>query len=486
VPFESKEHLVTFVARPRDHFMKVKKYIIFICFISLSGYGFQEHLNIKKIADKIEEKIDCQDFEAFFWHALHDAALNFENPTSWGELRQSFQIRDRLRDEKVLAVIATLEKYLGEEFWRKTSKEQTEIWAQLELKIDDRPQWPELQAELTRLFSAHAKRKSLMCDREISLLSQVVDPSEKGGRWVMAAAYQSCEATRLPAMTLESPDAIGISRIGTHPSGGGVRVISDLKALQATHPYLRIQNKGAGCFDVEANPLIYDFGGKPGYVSSGDREIDLFIENGSGHDKTLGIDCSGLVFASLGVQGLRVIPNKDVTAGLVSGFSSASLLNPPKEWKCIERIKIGVGQGVNQGDVISIKGHTVLVDQIGADPFGLNLISNRTDCAKITSDNFDFTILQSSPNKGGVGINRYVVRDYLNDGADNMKSGLVKYARAACEARFDQKEVRPIYSDISIVRHKGSPECVGRGLTIKNESCISSCPEFASKMSASL
>ncbi len=481
--------------------MKIQKTILIVFLSSLYGCGFQGISNNTKIADKIEEKIDCQDFETFFWHTLHDASLNSEVPASWQDLKQALQSRDRLRNEKVVTLITILEKYLGAEFWNKPIEEQIEIWAQLELKIEDRPQWPELQAELKALFNKHASSKSTVCDPESLVSGQAVGPSEKGGRFVMATAYQSCEATRMPAMTLKTRDAEGISRIGTHPSGGGIRVVSDLKALQSTHPYLRIQNKEAGCFNVEANPLIYDFGGKPGYVSSGARELDLFKNNGSGHKKTLGIDCSGLVFASLGVQGLRVIPNKDVTAGLASGFGSASLLNPPKEWKCLERIKVGADLGVkksnvgmdivinegdahadrviNKGDVISIKGHTVLVDEIGADPFGFSWIATRADCAKISSDNFDFTILQSSPSKNAVGINRYVIKDYLNDGADTMKKGLVKYAKAACEARFDSKQIRPVYSEISIVRHKGTPECVGRALTIKNESCVSTCSGIA-------
>lgn len=480
--------------------MKIQKTVMIVFCLSLYGCGFQGLSNNTKIADKIEEKIDCQDFETFFWHTLHDASLNSEVPASWQDLKQALQPRDRLRNEKVLTLITILEKYLGADFWKKPTEEQIEIWAQLELKIEDRPQWPELQTELKALFKSHASSKITVCDPESLVSGQAIGPSEKGGRWVMATAYQSCEATRMPAMTLETRDAQGISRIGNHPSGGGVRVVSDLKALQATHPYLRIQNKEASCFSVEANPLIYDFGGKPGYVSASARELDLFKNNGTGHKKTLGIDCSGLVFASLGVQGLRVIPNKDVTAGLASGFGSASLLNPPKEWKCLERIKIGTvgikngdaGTGlginngnvrtdsvINKGDVISIKGHTVLVDEIGADPFGLRLIATRADCAKIVSNNFDFTILQSSPSKGAVGINRYVIKDYLNDGADTMKKGLVKYAKAACEARFDSKQWRPVYSDISIVRHKGTSECVGRALTIKNESCLSICPDIA-------
>ncbi len=480
--------------------MKIQKTIIIILGLGLYGCGFQGISSNTKIADKIEEKIDCQDFETFFWHTLHDASLNSEVPASWQDLKLALQSRDRLRNEKVVTLITILERYLGVDFWIKPIEEQIEIWAQLELKLEDRPQWPELQAELKTLFNLHASSKNAVCDPESLVSGQAVGPSEKGGRWVMATAYQSCEATRMPAMTLETRDAEGISRIGTHPSGGVVRVVSDLKALQATHPYLRIQNKEASCFNVEANPLIYDFGGKPGYVSASARELDLFKNNGSGHKKTLGIDCSGLVFASLGVQGLRVIPNKDVTAGLASGFGSASLLNPPKEWKCLERIKIGaaaISRGnagvnlvistgdvrtdsvINKGDVISVKGHTVLVDEIGTDPFGLGLIVTRADCAKIVSNNFDFTILQSSPSKGAVGINRYVIKDYLNDGADTMRKGLIKYAKAACEARFDAKQLRPVYSDISIVRHKGTPECVGRALTIKNESCVSTCSDIA-------
>ena len=52
-------------------------------------------------------------------------------------------------------------------------------------------------------------------------------------------------------------------------------------------------------------------------------------------------------------------------------------------------------------------------------------------------------------------------------------------AKAACEARFDNKQLKPVYSDVSIIRHTGTPECRGRAMTIKYESCVSSCSDVA-------
>jgi len=439
----------------------------------MAGCGWQVAHNSAQLAQKIEDKVGCQDLQPFFWHALHDASLDEVAPDSWESLEEALRSRPALEGSRVLEIVKVLKETLGHDFWKLPKDEQIEQWAQIELKIDNRPGWDRMQKSLTDLFEAHAQSRSLVCDPPAPRPVSQTDPSAKGARWVMATAYQSCEAPRSPAMTAETKSAEGIRVTGRHPAGGQVRVISDLSLLQGTHPYLRIQNKDAGCFDVESRPLIYDFGGKPGYRSSGAREIDLFKNHGSG-SRELGIDCSGLVFASLGVQGLRLIPNQDMTAGVTSGFGSSSLLNPPGAWKCLERIGVGPGQTLRVGDIITIQGHTVLVDEVGGDPWGLKFAAHRGQCAQLTEDHMDFTVVQSSPSKGAVGINRYVARDYLKESA-SMRRGVLKYARAQCQAHFDQKQSRPTWSDVTILRHRGTPECVGRALTLARESCVQRC-----------
>lgn len=457
--------------------MNHQKLFLFSSFLALSGCGFNGLQNSVKIATQIEEKAECKDIEPFFWHTLHDASLNEMNPHSWESLKDAMSSRKGLQGERFVQVIEVLQKYLGEDFWFKTREEQIEIWAQIELKLEDRPNWAEMQQELSRLFALQTSSKSVVCQSE-DIESQVVKgPSEHGARFVMATAYQSCEASVMAPMTSETRKADGIKVTGRHPSGGGnIRVISSLSQVQATHPYLRIQNKETGCFNVEAKPLIYDYGGKPGYASSGGREMDLFKNFGSG-SKELGIDCSGLVLASFGVQGLRLIPNQDMVAGNASGFGSSSLLNPPKEWKCVDRISVGTNQTLNAGDVITIKGHTVLVDEVGNDPWGLRFVANKEACAKITENQFDFTIIQSSPSKGGVGINRYIIKDYLKE-SSSMRKALIKYAQTHCQNSFDRKTSKPVWSETSIIRHKATPECLGRKLSLKSEGCVSSCTDI--------
>lgn len=453
--------------------MKCRNIILWGISLSLTSCGFSDFQKSKVIAQKLEETIECQDFEPFFWHALHDASLNSEAPKSWKSLKKAILERDKLENEKLIQIVQTLEKYLGDDFWRKKQSEQLEIWAQLELKMEDREGWADLQSELGILFESQVAKKSLICDPEPIDSKKTQGPSELGGRWVMATAYQSCVATQMPAITASTPDAEGIKVTGQHPAGGSIRIIDNLKALQATHPYLRIQNKESDCFNVEAKPLIYDFGGKPGYASSGGREMNLFKNSGSGSQE-LGIDCSGLVFASLGVQGLRLIPNQDMVAGTASGFGSSSLLSLPKAWKCLDRIQVGMNQNLKAGDIMSIKGHTVLIDELGDDPWGMRNVDSKSECERITEDDLDFIILQSSPSKGAVGINRYQVQDYLKE-SSSMKNAFLKYAKAHCVSSFDQKVSKPVWGDASIIRHKGTPECLGRSLTLKAESCLSSC-----------
>ncbi len=481
--------------------MKKPRLLLALLVVSLVGCGQASHQNSRAIAERLEDGLECQDFEPHFWHTLHDASLNSKTPTSWESLKTAFREREILaKNKNSLKLIDTLERHLGDSFWEKTPQHQVMVWAQLELKLEENEGWPELQTELAKLFQSQTEGKTKSCDKganppqppstpdqpqnpEVPLEPEpskppidepkVTGPSQWGGRWVMATAYQSCEAVEMPPMNSQTQDALGIAITGRHPAGGNIREIENLSLVQKTHPYLRIQNKEAGCFNVEAKPLIYDFGGKPAYASSGSRELDLFKNAGSGSQE-LGIDCSGLVFASFGVQGLRLIPHQDMTAGTVSGFGSSSLLSPPSAWKCVDRISIGQQDSLKPGDVISVQGHTILVDQVGEDPWGLRFAANRDQCSTITEAHFDFVVLQSSPSKNGVGINRYIARDYLQE-SSKMRTGLIKYAQNHCRARFDQSPSKPKWSDISIIRHKGTSECLGRPLTLKAESCVQSC-----------
>lgn len=314
------------------------------------------------------------------------------------------------------------------------------------------------------------------------------DPSFKalalpvqGAVKVLATAYQSCQSARIPAMNRATADAQGISIVGTHPNGvGKIRKVSSLSSLQRTHYYIREgSDSGSSCFKVPSNPLIYDYGGKPYAKSTDTATLDLFKDAGTG-GSVLGIDCSGYVFSALAVSGLRLAPGKKMKASLVYGVNARMMMNPESNGLgCMSHVKFSSsGQALKNGDILASTGHVVMIDAVPADPFGVFRIQKSSDCvtANISHRNFDFDVLQSSPSKGGVGINRMRAADYLDE-SSSMREALVQYAVAACKSRFGVM-TSSLPSAARLVRHKETPECKDTAVKLERESCVASCPVF--------
>lgn len=297
-----------------------------------------------------------------------------------------------------------------------------------------------------------------------------------GGRWAFATAYQSCQSELLPAMTSQTTELKGISIVGKHSDGvGNKRVIASLSDVQTTHYYIRnMNNYGAGCFNVRQNPLIYDYGGKPYATTAASSPIDLFKNNGDG-TAVLGIDCSGYVFTAMATAGLRLKAGRPLKASDSWAWGSSTYVEPQNNGlTCLAKISVTPEASLKAGDIVAVYGHVLLIDKAGKDPFGISSVKNESDCSKITSDSFDFTVAQSAPSKGGVGINYYEARDYLPT-SSKMKTGLEKYAYYACLAKFKNKSYTPNVGTLSVTRHKGTSECMAPRVKMARESCIQSC-----------
>lgn len=296
-----------------------------------------------------------------------------------------------------------------------------------------------------------------------------------GGRWAFATAYQSCRAAELPVMTKATPDLQGISIVGKHPDGiGNKRVVSDLAKLVQTHYYIQNQEYTGSCIDVKKNPLIYDYGGKPFTNASTATSLNFFKNAGDG-TAALGIDCSGYVFSALASSGLRLGINKTLKAVSVYGISSSMYVEPQDNGlTCFDRIIVSPEQSLKNGDIVAVHGHVVILDDVTADPFGLMLTSQISDCSKVSSDNFQFTVMQSSPSKGGIGLNRYKASDYLRE-TKKLRVGLEKYAYYACLAKYQGKNIQPKLTELSVIRHHGTKECMDNRISLVGESCIKQC-----------
>lgn len=309
-------------------------------------------------------------------------------------------------------------------------------------------------------------------------------PAVYGARLVLATAYQSCDAAKRAPLNHASPNMKGVSiDAKRNPSNGGLlRHYASLPQLASTHPYIANQRLAKStCYEVRNTPPIYDFGAKPYTTSSLPRTLNMFRGDGGTGSEVFGTDCSGYVFSALAVGGMRMLtpdPAKPLKATMITGIPAAAFKEPASNGlKCLEKIKIAKGGLIEPGDVVAIKGHVIMIDAVGADPLGLGRLTKAADCnaATIKADDFDFTITQSSPSKGSVGINRYVAKDYLIDESQTFHDGFIQYAVAACRVKFG---LSPSLNSpaMSIVRHKKTSDCFEpKAMELTRAECVDSC-----------
>lgn len=304
------------------------------------------------------------------------------------------------------------------------------------------------------------------------------DTSEKrmliGLNNVFSTVYQSCKTLELPALDASVPDVSGITRLPqNHPDGiGGRRVVTNLPAVQQTDPYIRFSGNqsSAACFNVRSNPLIYDYGGEPSTLNN----ILNFFKNAGSGTSALGVDCSAFVASVLAAGGLRYQPGLDNKAIFVRQYSQKFINAKNSNFTCYDNITMTPTSSIKPGDIAAVNGHVLLIDQVGSDPFGLRRLSSINDCSQISVSNFDFVVAQSSNSKGGIGINKYVARDYLNE-SPKMKSLFISMAQSACRSYFQGVSTRPISSEWGIIRHKGTPECLAPKIKMTGQSCVNQC-----------
>lgn len=480
------------------------------------------------IVDKVEEELGCKAFEDRLWSAFTAHIENTGYPPSAAELETS--LRTKLSESKRLSsmseknqnqlidltkrltdVIAkhkdslSSKKSAGENLKQDStlSGADRELWLErvAQLEIGDRTTLEKSADvdEVRKLFAdlqEVAKNSGII---DVACASPQPDPvstppntangllefwrSTKalpvyGGLKTVAVAYQSCDAGNHAPLGNETEDVEGIDIVGQHLSGTGFkREIKDLKRLIASHPYLRTYNRPLpSCHDVLKAPPIYDYGGKPFTSTANEKLLDLFKSAGSG-SKELGIDCSAFVYTAYAVSGLKLKSETSLKASLIKGVSSSMMADPQKNGlSCLDHARFTKDSHLQAGDIVAIKGHVIMIEDVESDPFGIGSIDNVSGCTlkNMNVNDFRFTLLQSSPSKGGIGINRMRARDYLTN-SSTMGAGLREHAVNACKARFSSGTVRSKSSKASVVRHVGLAQCREPALTLVNEECLSSC-----------
>ncbi len=303
-----------------------------------------------------------------------------------------------------------------------------------------------------------------------------------GALKTMATAYQSCNITGAPIVDKTTPDIQGIRDLGLGSDGvGHRRLVTSASDVVRTNPYLENYRKPASsCFDVTKTPLIYDYGGRP-VTSSG--SFDLFHNSGSG-TAALGTDCSGFVYMAFATSGLRIKKGTPLSASRIEGVTSTLFTNPQKNGlTCFDYIKFGAKNTLRPGDVVAKAGHVFMVKSVGPDPFGIASINSVDDCKIENMDvgRFDFTIIQDSSVKNGIGMHMHKAADYLKiPDSLLMAQGLLGHAVNACKAKFGVTSVAT-NDHVSIVRHSESSDCAqGNEIQMAHQSCVASCPSSPS------
>ncbi|MCE3010283.1 MAG: hypothetical protein LW875_06705 [Proteobacteria bacterium] len=425
-------------------------------------------------AQEVLQATKCGDVESSLWNLYHQSLDVYGDLPTHEELDQALRDLDPSWISLMHQHLDVVQKYF--QSFSGPAKEELsalEIGAQLnEAQIQVQRDLEVVRQEIKRV-----KALSPSSNCSLKVVSRNVPGLLLGNQKAFRTSYQSCEVFQRAALNRNSPELQGISITGQHPDGvGRRRVIGDLALVQRTHPYVAGVTYAQACRKVSENPLIYDYGGKPYTENTNNSALDFFRDMGTG-TKVLGIDCSGYVFSVIATGGLKIHPQRTMKANLVHGINARMYMNPEGNGlTCFRKINVGQSGTLRAGDIMAGPGHVVIIDRVGTDPLGIQSAVQRNNCSSVSSQNFDFTITQSSPSKGGVGINRYEARDYLIDSAV-WRAGLEAYARQACEAILKKTDVPARATDFQVIRHLGTADCMNSlSIALVGESCVSFCP----------
>lgn len=459
------------------------------------------------IAAKAVDELGCKSSQSALWDSLHQVAENLEKYPSADEMRNALKTvgaeRGHSGDKFERYIEAFVENYsttiqgIEKSFGPKDVNAWKKALAEMEVGVRVTSVHAELEGKIHNSLNKLGRAEQMLgktCESPeppppvpgpapapgtVWEQLKTQNPEVSGILRTFATAYQSCDVLSLPAMTAATGSVQGITVVGEHPAGGLKREISNVATVNSSHYYIGTNRLAKNsCFEVRNSPMIYDFGGKPYTTASNPNLLNMFRDGGSG-TSVLGIDCSAFVFSALALAGLKLDydPKKLMKADLVHGIASTAYKDPQANgMRCLDKTTMAATKSILPGDIIAISGHVNIIDAIGADPFGLARAQSLSDCtsAKLSYTGFDFVIAQSSPSKGGIGINRYQARNYLAE-SGTYRDGLTAYAVAACKAKFGGSGA-VANASLSVIRHRKTPECRAPApLVSENQDCVDSC-----------
>ena len=322
-------------------------------------------------------------------------------------------------------------------------------------------------------------------------------PVSDAARRIFATLHQSCDSLDRQIPSHESmrgyraPDEIPESQKHLHPATR----FFDVNEVRASHPYLQTQY-GEGCQDMRRSPPVFHVGGKAEIQRQNGRvQVDIFNQrrNRTGGQLTT-MDCSGYLSATFAAAGLRLRATEDPRAAYQ--LSAAEYTNlGRRSGDCMNVVSFSANESIRAGDVFAkhnpgdAYGHSLVIESVGPDPFGLARITNVSQCSRdLDPAQFDFNIIQSSSHAGYPALNRMTARDLLARSRvreqGSFGSQLFEMGMIACQAKFgrprEAMRMTPNGSrrQIAIVRHVGDsvPGCrENEPGIVHGEECVRDC-----------
>lgn len=472
------------------------RFVIALFLINLLACA-ESKTTVSRSLEKAVESLACPEMKTRLFEVYQNEILNSEinlESFNFSLKANSVSSGNEKVDLAVTRYLQTLSQFLSS---YKLRSEKIEALAQLEFGSRSTLHLVNWQKEIykldTELQRAIAK-SGLSCSGTspskvgsgINLKTLSFSETAKrvvfGSRLSLATSYQSCKVLRDNPLENDTQPVVGIREYGNYDSVGKLREIYDLPALVATHPYFQNESYSGTCKNVQLNPLIYDYGGRP-LASTGEiQQFDLFQNQPGYRTEALGIDCSAFVFVGLTTAGLRLKKGVEPLARQVYGITSRDLSDPQNNGlTCLNIAKFGnIENGdLNSGDIIAVPGHAFFIESVGNDPLGIESAAGQGTCSEITSDNFSFVVSQSNPSKNAIGLHRMNAADYMREpeGRGKIKLGFEDIAKRACLALQGGKViVAKATNELVVVRHSGTSECLSRKrVSLKGESCASAC-----------
>jgi hypothetical protein len=200
-------------------------------------------------------------------------------------------------------------------------------------------------------------------------------------------------------------------------------------------------------------------------------------------------DCSAFVSSILHTSGSRISPrDRDYKA-----FSTAAIIGWGSGGDCFNVPRFSESTSLLPGDIVVARGgdegHVIMVDRVGADPFGLRKVASVQQCDRQPNFNdWDFTITESTGKKVGGRKIGPSIWDAKGTFKSKSLSTAVHIARAyidlyksACREKFgvrsETKFQRGSYRS-RLLRHRGTSDAQCRNPNppkLRGEECVRSC-----------